>query len=102
MAEPSLENGEQRLMTRTSRATALRLAVLAAAVAALAGCLPIMFDRDGNWRGAQPAGPAFGSATQPRSAIIPTAEDEAAEAAEPAAQEPAEPAADETAEPTAE
>jgi hypothetical protein len=51
-------------MTRT-----IRLAVLAAAAAALAGCLPIMFDRDGNWRGQQPIGPAFGSALQPDAGV---------------------------------
>ena len=47
-------------MTRFS--APVRLAVLAAALAALGGCLPIMFDRDGNWRGQQPTGPAYESA----------------------------------------
>ncbi|MGF1627608.1 MAG: hypothetical protein ACFCVH_22240 [Alphaproteobacteria bacterium] len=67
-------------MSTTRRATALRLAAAAATAAVLAGCLPIMVDRDGNWREPQAAGPAFGSATQPRAAVIPTADEAAAEA----------------------
>lgn len=56
-------------MTRTC-ATALRFAVLGLTVATLGGCLPIMFDREGNWRGQQPIGPAFGSASQPAVPVV--------------------------------
>jgi hypothetical protein len=73
----------------------LRLAVLAAAVTALAGCLPIMFDRDGNWRGQQPVGPAFSSATQPNAAVPPVTEDDHVAADEEGAKaDGAEPAAE--------
>ena len=50
-------------MTRFS--ASLRLAVLAVALAALGGCLPLMFDRDWNWKDAEPSRPGFGSALQP-------------------------------------
>lgn len=72
--------------------TALRLAVIGAAVTALAGCMPILVDRDGNWRGQQPPGPAFGSALHADDAEEPASDAPAAE--EPVADEAEEPAAE--------
>lgn len=42
----------------------MRLLTLSTTIAlgvAVSGCLPIMFDRDWNWRGTEPPRPAFGS-----------------------------------------
>ncbi|MEZ5668196.1 MAG: hypothetical protein R3F55_12310 [Alphaproteobacteria bacterium] len=50
-------------------ATALRLAAIGLLAAALGGCIPLFFDRDGNWRGAQPTGPAYGNNLQPDAGV---------------------------------
>ena len=39
----------------------LAMATIIIMSAAISGCLPIMFDRDWNWRGTEPSRPAFGS-----------------------------------------
>ena len=79
-----------------NRTTALRLAVIGLTAAALGGCLPIMFDRDGNWRGQQPIGPAFGSALPGGQAGVPPIVESPVE--EPAAEAPAADEAEESAE----
>ena len=55
-------------MTRIC-ATVLRLSIVGLTAAALGACFPLMFDRDGNWRGQQPVGPAFGNDLQPEAGV---------------------------------